>query len=140
MSLVQEELRSTVSPGEHVIAIGVFDGVHRGHQMLLQKMLSEASRRAITGGVITFYPHPIAVIKPEIKISYLESLACFIGLFVGSLVPFFLIISQLPLLHEKEDHPFTSILIIPFSGIRITKSASPKYVYDFLSFLLIFTG
>ncbi len=74
MSLVQEELRSTVSPGEHVIAIGVFDGVHRGHQMLLQKMLSEASRRAITGGVITFYPHPIAVIKPEIKISYLESL------------------------------------------------------------------
>ena len=42
--------------------------------MLLQKMLSEASQRDITGGVITFYPHPIAVIKPEIKISYLESL------------------------------------------------------------------
>ena len=74
MSLVQEELRATVSPGQHVIAVGVFDGVHRGHQMLLQKMLSEASRRGIAGGVITFYPHPIAVIKPEIKISYLESL------------------------------------------------------------------
>ena len=74
MSLVQEELRATVSSGQHAIAIGVFDGVHRGHQMLLQKMLSEASQRDITGGVITFYPHPIAVIKPEIKISYLESL------------------------------------------------------------------
>jgi len=74
VSLVQEELRATVSSGQHAIAIGVFDGVHRGHQMLLQKMLSEASQRDITGGVITFYPHPIAVIKPEIKISYLESL------------------------------------------------------------------
>ena len=35
-------------------------------------MLSEESRRNITGGVITFYPHPIAVINPEIKISNLE--------------------------------------------------------------------
>lgn len=41
-----------------VLAIGMFDGVHRGHQALLNKAVAEA--RAIRGeaAVLTFWPHP----------------------------------------------------------------------------------
>ena len=74
MLLVRQELQASVTPGEHALSIGVFDGVHRGHQMLIGRMLDEARARKLTGGVITFHPHPLTVIRPEIKISYLESL------------------------------------------------------------------
>jgi riboflavin kinase / FMN adenylyltransferase len=72
--LVRQELQRSVTPGEHALSIGVFDGVHRGHQMLVGRMLEEARARSLTGGVITFHPHPISVVRPNVQISYLESL------------------------------------------------------------------
>ena len=74
MLLVRDELRRSASPGKHALSIGVFDGVHKGHQALLSRMLSEAESRGISGGVITFHPHPVTVIRPEVQFSYLTSL------------------------------------------------------------------
>ena len=74
MLLVRQELQSSVTPGEHALSIGVFDGVHRGHQMLIKRMLDEASARSLTGGVVTFHPHPLSVVRPDVQITYLESL------------------------------------------------------------------
>lgn len=42
--------------------------------MLLRHMLDEGRNRGFSGGVITFHPHPVTVIRPEIAFSYLESL------------------------------------------------------------------
>jgi riboflavin kinase/FMN adenylyltransferase len=42
--------------------IGVFDGIHRGHQYLLGHLVSEARKRAARPGVITFDSHPDEVI------------------------------------------------------------------------------
>ena len=74
MLLVRQELQRSVTPGEHALSIGVFDGVHRGHQMLIGRMLEEARARSLTGGIITFHPHPLSVVRPDVQISYLESL------------------------------------------------------------------
>lgn len=74
MLLVRQELQTSVTPGEHALSIGVFDGVHRGHQMLIGRMLEEAKARSLTGGVITFHPHPLSVVRPNVQITYLESL------------------------------------------------------------------
>ncbi len=41
-----------------VIAIGNFDGVHRGHQFLLKEALQEAKREQAVSIVMTFEPHP----------------------------------------------------------------------------------
>ena len=49
MLLVRQELQASVTPGEHAISIGVFDGVHRGHQMLIDRMLEEGRARNLTG-------------------------------------------------------------------------------------------
>ena len=40
------------------IAIGNFDGVHRGHQVLLERMRNRASDLKCPAWVLTFEPHP----------------------------------------------------------------------------------
>ncbi len=48
-----------------VIAIGNFDGVHRGHQWVLQAALVEARRRNRPAIVLTFEPHPKTFFAPQ---------------------------------------------------------------------------
>ena len=48
-----------------VIAIGNFDGVHRGHQSVLDRALEIAAERGVPALVLTFEPHPRTVFKPE---------------------------------------------------------------------------
>jgi riboflavin kinase/FMN adenylyltransferase len=48
-----------------VIAIGNFDGVHRGHQALLKAAESEAARLGRPWGVVSFEPHPRSWFKPD---------------------------------------------------------------------------
>lgn len=51
-----------------VVAIGNFDGVHRGHQAVLERALDEANRRGVPALVLTFEPHPRSVIHPDIPL------------------------------------------------------------------------
>ncbi|WP_440983058.1 bifunctional riboflavin kinase/FAD synthetase [Shinella sumterensis] len=48
-----------------VIAIGNFDGVHRGHQAVLQRALDIAKSRGIPALVLTFEPHPRTIFRPD---------------------------------------------------------------------------
>jgi riboflavin kinase/FMN adenylyltransferase len=48
-----------------VIAIGNFDGVHRGHQSVLDRALEISRERGIPALVLTFEPHPRTVFRPE---------------------------------------------------------------------------
>jgi riboflavin kinase/FMN adenylyltransferase len=48
-----------------VVAIGNFDGVHRGHQELIRRAVAAARATGGTPAVLTFDPHPSAVIAPE---------------------------------------------------------------------------
>jgi riboflavin kinase / FMN adenylyltransferase len=48
-----------------VVAIGNFDGVHRGHRSVLERALSLAQERGVPALVLTFEPHPRTVFKPE---------------------------------------------------------------------------
>jgi riboflavin kinase/FMN adenylyltransferase len=49
---------------EHAITVGVFDGVHLGHQYLLKKLIERAQRRGLKSCVLSFYPHPSKVLSP----------------------------------------------------------------------------
>jgi riboflavin kinase/FMN adenylyltransferase len=48
-----------------VVAIGNFDGVHRGHQTLLGHAEAEARRLGKPWGVVSFEPHPRSYFKPD---------------------------------------------------------------------------
>jgi len=46
------------------LAVGMFDGVHRGHQAVIQRALDAARTSGGTAGVLTFWPHPSVVLRP----------------------------------------------------------------------------
>ncbi|AYM61492.1 bifunctional riboflavin kinase/FAD synthetase [Agrobacterium fabrum] len=48
-----------------VIAIGNFDGVHRGHRAVLDRALELAEARSVPALVLTFEPHPRSVFRPD---------------------------------------------------------------------------
>jgi riboflavin kinase / FMN adenylyltransferase len=56
------------------LTVGVFDGIHRGHQHLIQQTAQAATALGGKAGMITFWPHPLEVLHPERKISYLTML------------------------------------------------------------------
>jgi riboflavin kinase/FMN adenylyltransferase len=47
------------------VAIGNFDGVHRGHARLIERLVAQARRIGGRSLVFTFDPHPLAILKPE---------------------------------------------------------------------------
>ncbi len=51
-----------------VVAIGNFDGVHRGHQAVLRRALEEAGKRGVPALVLTFEPHPRKFFRPQVPL------------------------------------------------------------------------
>jgi len=51
--------------GETVLTIGKFDGLHVGHQTLIRTVREEANTLGIHAALLTFDPHPLAVLHPE---------------------------------------------------------------------------
>lgn len=50
--------------GPVVVAIGIFDGVHVGHQRIISEAVSEARGQGLKSVVLTFDPHPLYVLSP----------------------------------------------------------------------------
>ena len=67
-----------------VVTIGIFDGVHKGHQAILKKAVKEAKKSRLKSVVITFDPHPVKVLNPGAKIPFLISLEHRIKLIKGA--------------------------------------------------------
>ncbi len=62
-------------PDRHTaVAIGVFDGVHLGHQALFQTAINVARRRNLDSAVVTFRNHPLTVLSPTFQPRYLMDL------------------------------------------------------------------
>lgn len=74
VSLARREL-GRVAPGRpSAVTIGVFDGVHRGHQHLVRVLCERARAEDLAAVAITFNPHPRSVLQPGTPITYLTSL------------------------------------------------------------------
>lgn len=50
-----------------VVSIGTFDGVHRGHRVVIGRARAEADARGISLTVLTFDPHPLSVVRPGME-------------------------------------------------------------------------
>ncbi len=58
-----DELPSTARRG--AVAIGNFDGVHRGHARLIERLVTSAKQVDGPAVVFTFDPHPVRILRPE---------------------------------------------------------------------------
>ncbi len=57
-----------------VATVGVFDGVHRGHRHLIGTVVTRARELAVPSVVVTFDPHPLAVLRPAAAPAMLATL------------------------------------------------------------------
>ncbi|GHJ09547.1 riboflavin biosynthesis protein [Micromonospora humidisoli] len=88
--------------GRSVVTIGVFDGVHRGHQATIGHAVARARELGVRSVVVTFDPHPAEVVRPGAhpavlteptrKAELIEAL----GVDVLCVVPFTAELSRLP--------------------------------------------
>ncbi len=69
-----EQLSEITERRPTYVAVGSFDGVHRGHQAVLQKMVTAAQKAEARTAVLTFFPHPKRVIQQMTEPYYLTTL------------------------------------------------------------------
>ena len=76
------------------LTIGNFDGIHRGHQALLQTMHQFAAHNELDSAILTFEPHPLAVLRPDQPLQLLTTprerlhLAAQLDIDLGIIYPF----------------------------------------------------
>ncbi|MCS7039448.1 MAG: bifunctional riboflavin kinase/FAD synthetase [Anaerolineae bacterium] len=90
-----ESLTSASLTGPTFLTIGNFDGLHRGHRALIAAMCAAARTEGATCGLVTFYPHPRTVLRPDQPVSCLSSLDERLALFAETGLDFVVV------------HPFT---------------------------------
>jgi len=64
-----------VPPGPSVVAIGFFDGVHRGHQTIIRRAVRAGQASGVRSAVVTFDRHPMEVVNPGSQPKLLMTLA-----------------------------------------------------------------
>ena len=58
-----------------VVAVGVFDGVHKGHQAIIKKVVRRSRLIGARSILVTFDPHPLKILKPSSSVPTVISLA-----------------------------------------------------------------
>src|SRR3954467_15548664 len=88
--------------GRCVVTIGVFDGVHRGHETIIRRAVDRARAVGLPAVVLTFDPHPSEVVRPGSHPAVLTTgrhkaeLVERLGVDVLCVLPFTLEFSRLP--------------------------------------------
>ena len=62
-----------INTSYHVCTVGYFDGVHLGHQKIIEKLVSNAKKNNGKSILVSFWPHPRKVLYPEEHFDYIQS-------------------------------------------------------------------
>jgi riboflavin kinase/FMN adenylyltransferase len=99
--------------GASAVTIGMFDGVHKGHRRVLRQLSAAAAQSGLPRVVITFDPHPRAILRPDSPPALLQSLPDKVELLRST---------------RNVDH----CLVLPFD-----RSRSQESVEDFVQSVLV---
>ncbi|AKG73797.1 bifunctional riboflavin kinase/FAD synthetase [Salinicoccus halodurans] len=103
----QDELKDSAA------AIGFFDGLHRGHQNVINKMIEIAEEKGLKKAVMTFDPHPSVVLSPKKqRTTYLTPLDIKLEMLDGMGVDYCFIINFSSAFAALESEYFVSEYLI----------------------------
>lgn len=68
------DLTTVHVPKPTVLTIGSFDGIHRGHQHLIRRVVLRANEIGAASALVTLHPHPKIVLRPDSEMSYLSTI------------------------------------------------------------------
>ncbi|MBF0124041.1 MAG: riboflavin biosynthesis protein RibF [Magnetococcales bacterium] len=101
-----------------MVAIGNFDGVHRGHQSLLSVAVRLAKEQAVPAVAITFEPHPRALLQPEAAPERLTSLSGKIRCLAQQQLDGLLLLRFTPVLAQLSAEQFVTTVLVRELAIR----------------------
>ncbi len=111
MLVLSDPLRQTDLPRGCVATIGNFDGMHIGHQQIVQGVVARARELGRPSTVITFHPHPLSIVAPD-------------------RIP-----KQILTLSQKEEllraMDVDALLVVPFSH-EFSRWTAGKFIDEFL--------
>lgn len=99
---------------EAVATIGVFDGVHLGHQALIHQVITQASRVGAESACVTFTPHPEDVLRPQTEIAHLATLDDRLSLLKSLGVSEVVVFEFTPVLAQLSPEEFIDLLLARF--------------------------
>jgi riboflavin kinase/FMN adenylyltransferase len=71
---LNSDTSNTTTKNSSVITIGTFDGVHIGHQKIIERLIKRGREQHLKSIVLTFFPHPRMVLQPDFKIQLLHTI------------------------------------------------------------------
>ncbi len=118
-------MRSIIDPSElsHCgrpicVALGMFDGVHLGHQHVIRQAVLDAQRLGGLTVALTFDPHPLAVVRPDRAPALLQTLSQRLRAVAGMEVDVALVLKFDEALRNQTGEEFALHLVRDFGSLR----------------------
>lgn len=105
--------------GPSVVTIGNFDGVHRGHQAVLARLVERAREQDLRAVAITFAPHPLEVLFPERAPTQLDTLEHRLELMAGTGLDAVLVMEFTRELATWSPERFVRDVLVDVLGARL---------------------
>ena len=67
-------IQEFTAPAKTIVTLGTFDGVHKGHKSLLDKLINSSKELGCETAVLTFFPHPRMVLQPDADVKLLNTI------------------------------------------------------------------
>ena len=102
------------------VTVGSYDGVHRGHRMIIARMVSIAKARSLRSVVVTFEPHPRMVLKGEVSgpLGLLTTLDEKITLLAGEGVDLLFVVRFTPDFASRSSDDFIRNVLVGLLGAK----------------------
>ena len=67
-------IQDFTTSGKTIVTLGTFDGVHKGHKSILEKLINNSKASGCESVVLTFFPHPRMVLQQDTDIKLLNTI------------------------------------------------------------------
>lgn len=107
---IENELAEFKPQKDTLLSIGIFDGVHLGHQRLLSYLKQQAENRGCLSGVVTFKTHPESVLSSGTIVPWLVQLEERVALIREIGIDLIVVLPFTPELSQLSAREFVQIL------------------------------